>query len=151
MDNMSFLWIFIIILAAVTEAFTNQLVSIWFVFGGILALITSLFTPYLWMQIAVFVVVSLFTLIFTRPFIKKFIALKKTNTNIDRYIGEKVKVLEEINNEEKTGLVSISGVVWNARSVDGLIVPKDEYVIIESIEGTKLYVKPVKYSLSSKI
>ena len=44
MDVMQYIWIAAIVLLAILEGATAQLVCIWFVIGGIAALVTSIFT-----------------------------------------------------------------------------------------------------------
>ena len=54
------------------EGFTTQLVSIWFVLGSVCAAVTTIFTSDITIQSAVFLVVSLVSLIVTRPLVKRF-------------------------------------------------------------------------------
>ena len=55
MDVMQYIWIAAIVLLAILEGATAQLVCIWFVIGGIAALVTSIFTDVIWIQLTVFV------------------------------------------------------------------------------------------------
>lgn len=138
---MPYVWLAVIIIMAVAEAATVQMVSIWFVVGGIVALIVSLFGVSLPVQLIVFVLVTAITLIGTRPLMKKVMQFKKEDTNAGRYIGKIGVVTAEINNELGTGQVNVSGSVWTARSTDGAIIPTGANIIVETIEGVKLLVK----------
>ena len=62
---MSFVWLGVIILAAVIEAGTTQLVSIWAVAGGIAALIAALCGGPIWLQGILFIVVTVLALLIT--------------------------------------------------------------------------------------
>ena len=51
---MQLFWLIIIILLSIIEAFTINLVSIWFIVSGIITLVISLFTNNIIIQIALF-------------------------------------------------------------------------------------------------
>ena len=55
---MPFIWIGFAIVMAVCEASTTQLVSLWFVLGAVAAAISTIFTPSIFVQLVVFLVVS---------------------------------------------------------------------------------------------
>ena len=105
----------------------------------------SFFVPEnIWLQIILFIVISVATLIATKPIVKKITRTKKLPTNSDRYIGMKGVVKEEINNTLGVGLVNLKGTVWSATSDDGSVIPTDSVVIVKNIKGVKLIVSPVK-------
>ncbi|MBE6831296.1 NfeD family protein [Clostridium sp. KNHs216] len=135
-----YFWLAVIIVAAVVEGSTAQLVSIWFVAGGVGALIANLCGAELWTQTVVFVVVTAITLVSTRPLVKKLMNFKKEETNADRYIGKDGIVIAEINNTLGVGQVNVLGSVWTARSEDGSVIKIGEHVLIKAIEGVKLIV-----------
>lgn len=136
-----YVWLAVIVLAAILEGVTAQLVSIWFVVGGIGALIASLFRVSPGLQVLLFVVLTAVTLAATRPFVKKIMNFKRTDTNAGRYIGQTGSVTVEINNILGTGQVNVRGSIWTARSEDGTVIPAGERVFIKSIEGVKLIVE----------
>ena len=142
-SNMSFIWLSIVIVLTILELITTQLVSIWFVIAGIVALVVSLFIDSIFVQIAIFVVLTVLLLIVTKPMVKRIMNFKKTSTNSDKNIGRKAFVTAEINNKEGTGEVKIDSMFWTARSVDDTIIPKNSEVIIEGIRGVKLIVKKI--------
>lgn len=130
------------VVAAILEATTAQLISIWFVVGGVGGLIASLVGASQPAQIWIFALVTAVTLIATRPFVKKVLNTKTISTNADRYLGKIAIVTVEINNTLGTGQVNVLGSVWTARSTDGSVVPVGVRVLVESIDGVKLIVKP---------
>lgn len=138
---MLWIWIGLIVIFVIVEAATVQLVTVWFVVGGIAGLIAYAFGLEIWMQILIFAVVSAVALAVTRPFVKKFTKGRKQPTNADRYIGQEATVTEPISNELSTGAVRIGGLEWTARTVDNSEVDKGERVTVEAIEGAKLLVK----------
>ena len=138
--TMYIVWAVAIVGFAVLEGITFQLVSIWFVFGSIAALIASLLGATVTVQVIVWLVVSAATLAATRPVIKKKLVAKVQPTNADRCIGADATVLEPIDNARSVGQVKVDGKVWSARSLDGEIIEKDTVVTVKKIEGVKLIV-----------
>ena len=140
---MPYIWLAVILIMTVVEAATAQLVSIWFVAGGVAALFVCLFSDHVLLQLAVFVLVSVATLIATRPFVSRMMRFRKEDTNAGRYIGKTGRVIVAIDNEKGFGQVNVSGSIWTAKSVDDAVLPVDTCVIVEAIEGVKLVVRPV--------
>ena len=141
---MPFIWIGFAVLMAVCEAFTSQLVSIWFVLGSVCSAITSIFTDSIPIQSAVFLAVSLIALVVTRPLVNKFKKKKgKTSTNADRLIGKIGIVLSDIEDVQKTGQVKVEGEIWTAKSQSAPIT-KDSKIRVLAIEGVKLIVEPAE-------
>lgn len=139
---MPFVWIIFIVLAGILEASTVQLVSIWFVIGGVGGLIASLLGASLSVQVLICALVTAVTLAVTRPLVKKMLNFKTTGTNADRYLGKTAVVTMEINNTLGTGQINVLGSIWTARSRDGSVIPAGTRVSVESIDGVKLIVRP---------
>ncbi len=137
---MLYFWIATFVFLIIAEATTAQLVTIWFAVGALGALIANLLNAQDWLQWAIFVVVSIVTLVATRPLVKKFTGKKIQPTNADRNIGEQAIVLEDIDNTLGTGSVNVKGVTWTARSLNGDLIEKGTMVVIHKIEGVKLLV-----------
>lgn len=144
-EVIDFVWLGIAILAAVVEAVVPSLVSVWFVPGSLAGLIVSLCGGPIWLQIFVFLAVSLACLAFTRPLAKKLLVHHKERTNADRVVGATGIVIQDIDNVVSTGRVTVMGNSWSARSIqkDGKIEAGSR-VRIERIEGVKLLVTPVE-------
>ena len=71
-----YFWLILFVILIILELCTINLTTIWFAFGALLAYVTSLFFDNVIIQTTVFLVVSVATLIFTRPIVKKYL-LKK--------------------------------------------------------------------------
>ena len=138
-----YIWLALIIVTAIVEGVTTQLVSIWFTVGAVAGFLGSLFGAPLWLQLVLFAAVTAVTLAATRPLVKKMIHFKKEDTNAGRCIGKEAIVLHEINNQMAVGQVTVLGSVWTALSDDGSIVPAGSKVLIKKIEGVKLIVQPL--------
>ena len=142
---MTYIWIAVFIVATVVEFATVQLVSVWFAVGALASFILSVCrVDQLWIQILVFTLVSLISLIATRPLIKKLNKkTKREPTNADMYIGLEGIVTEKIDDVESTGLVKVKGSVWSAKSPSGKNIPAGAKVKVLSIEGVKLIVEEI--------
>ena len=76
---MFYIWFIIVIILGILEVSTVNLVSIWFVISGILAMISSIYTDNVYIQVAIFVVVGIILM----PFSKKIYSKIKKDTKID--------------------------------------------------------------------
>ena len=137
------IWLGITIIAAVVEAAVPALVSIWFVPGGILALVASLAGGPMALQVALFFLGSAAALALTRPLARRLLKPGPTSTNADRVIGATAVVTEAVDNIQGAGRVSVMGNSWAARSERaGETIPTGETVTVVRIEGVKLIVAP---------
>ncbi len=135
-------WVAALVVFLIVEAVTAGLVSIWFVFGSLVALICAALGAAVWLQIFWFVIVSVATLVLTRPLVKRYVDSRSVATNADRSIGRAAVVTERIDNLAATGAVKLDGVVWTARSTDDAVaIEAGERVTVRAIEGVKLIVE----------
>lgn len=140
MEYMGIIWVAVIILAVIIEAMGPQLVSIWFVGGGIAGLVAHFCGAEIWLQVIIAATVTLVLLLATRPFVKKMLAGRKISTNADRLVGKTAVVTEGINNVLAKGRATVLGNDWTARSANGAEIPAGTEVVVERIEGAKLIV-----------
>jgi membrane protein implicated in regulation of membrane protease activity len=140
--NMTIFWLIMLFVFIIFEALTVHLVSIWFAFGSLCALISSVLGAEIWLQVILFIVFSAVSLILTRPLVKKYILPKRVATNYEQAIGKTAIVTEQIDNVAAKGAVKINGTEWTARSSDGSVIGIGSEVTVVSIEGVKAIVKP---------
>lgn len=141
-QSLTGMWLAVMIIALAVEAIIPGLVSIWFAAGALVALVIAALKLPEWLQIAVFLVVSLAALIVTRPLAQKYITSKAQPTNADMIIGRECIVKEEINNVLGTGAVVAGGKTWTAVSWDpDVVIPVESRAVVERIEGVKAVVK----------
>lgn len=138
---MSIVWLIIIIALAIIEIATINLVTIWFVASGIVALILSYFDTLFFTQFAVFVVVGILLLLITRKPLVKMLEKTKQKTNLDLIIDSEGIVTEEIT-KNNPGEVKVDSKKWTA--VANKTIPKGKNVKVIKIEGVKLIVEEVK-------
>lgn len=141
--TMIVVWLAVIVVALALEAVTTQMVSIWFVGGGLVGLVTELLNVPPWTQVLIASIAVLLLLIFTRPLVNKKLTVKRVHTNADQYIGQTALVTIDINNLENQGEIKVRGSVWTARSDTQDYIAKDTMVRILRIEGVKMIVQRV--------
>ena len=139
--DMVMVWIILIVVLIVIEVLTMGLTTIWFAGGCAAALLVCVIGLPIWVQVGVFVGVSVLLLLLTRPLAQRFIDSNKIRTNADSLIGQEALITERVDNVKGTGRARVNGQDWTARSVimEQTIEP-GEVVMIRAIEGVKLIV-----------
>lgn len=138
---MTIIWLLIVIGLAIIEAVTVNLVTIWFVASGIVALILSFFDIPISAQVATFVILGIILLFTTKKPLEKLLNKTKQKTNLDRVLDMEGIVTEEIK-KNNPGEVKVDGKRWTAIAQDQ--IPEGATVKILKIEGVKLIVEEVK-------
>ena len=134
-------WGIAFIVFLIIEFAIQGLVSVWFAVGSLGASVVAVFGGPIWLQVLVFVALTVVVLLSLRPLSKKYINSKAIPTNADSFIGKKAVVKKKIDNINSTGLVEVDGVEWTARSESGREIEEKEIVEIIRIEGVKVIVK----------
>ncbi len=134
------IWLLAVVAFIVLEASTYQMICVWFIVGSIGGMIASLLGAGFWVQMSVFLVVSIVLLILMRPIAVKRLNNHKVKTNADSLIGKKVLITEKVNNTEATGQGKIDGVVWTVRADGDVIIEAGTTTEVKRIEGVKLIV-----------
>ena len=135
MDGLAIMWLVLLILSLVAEGATAAITSIWFAAGALVAMVAAMLEAQLWVQIVLFMAVSVGLLVALRPLLKKYITPKKIRTNVDSVIGTRGVVMEQIDNVVGTGRVKLGGMEWSARSTSGAPIAAGEVIVVEKIEG----------------
>lgn len=144
--NMVAVWIFMAVLFLVVEIVTVGMVSIWLVAGALVALLLAALGLPFWLQVVVFVLVSVGCFLFLYPHLKRFVRKNHQATNADMVLGKTAVVVRRIDNIKATGAVSVDGKTWSARSSDNSVIESGSYVRVERIQGVKLIVTPISDS-----
>ncbi|HAD22782.1 MULTISPECIES: NfeD family protein [Kandleria] len=135
-------WGIVLAVAVVFEIATVALVSIWFAFGSLLALIAACLKASLSVQIIIFVLGSLLTLVLTRPLASKMLHGQITKTNVDRLIGKKGVVTKSLTAYEM-GEVKLLNGTWRALSKTKDEITEGSQVKVLAIEGNHLIVEEI--------
>lgn len=134
-------WLVIIIIMAVIEIITLGLTTIWFAGGALAAFIASMLGASLVVQVILFIAVSVVLMAVTRPLAVKYLNTGREKTNVDSMIGKLGIVKQRIDNLNGEGVVSVEGLEWTARAVDGETIPLYAVVEVVEIKGVKLMVR----------
>lgn len=142
MGDMTVFWLVLLILCIVIEVPTMGLTTIWFAGGALIAILATLLNAPVFVQVILFLAVSLLLLFFTRPLAVKYFNKDRVKTNVESMVGRQAIVTSEIFNLEGVGQVTIGGLEWSARSFDDkLRIPVGTVVNVVAIHGVKLIVK----------
>lgn len=139
----SIVWLVLLVVFLIAEGVTVSLVSTWFAGGALAALLVSLFHAPVWLQAAVFLVVSVVLLCLLRPVVKKHLKPKLVATNADSLVGKICLVTEAVDPMEG-GRVKVGDVTWSARTEELQTIPVGAKVRILKIQGVKAFVETVK-------
>lgn len=141
-------WLIVAGLCLIGEIITVGFLVFWFGIGALLTMFVSLFTPNLIIQTSVFIISSTILVFVTKPFVKKFVDVKKTNTNAFSIIGKKALVIKDIDNIHSLGQIKINGEIWSAESENNEIIEQGSEVEVLQIKGVKAIVKKVSVPLN---
>ena len=135
-------WLAIVIVLLVLEIATLGLTTIWFAGGALVACIAALLHANIWVQIVLFLVVSVLLLFFTRPLAVRYMNKDRTKTNVDSMVGKEAVVTEAIDNLKAQGVVQVNGLEWTARSEESQeVIPKGAIVEVGRVDGVNLIVR----------
>lgn len=149
--NITTIWLIVLVLCIVVEIVTMGLTTIWFAGGALIAAIAAALSLPLWVQILLFLAVSLVMLYFTRPVAVKYFNKDRVKTNVEGLIGQQAIVISEIDNLQGIGQVTVGKQEWSARCVsDDKTLPVGSVVIIRAISGVKLIVEEKEISPADK-
>ena len=137
---MVWIWLGIVIFLIFIEVTTVQLTTVWFVVSGIISMILSLFIDSVEIEFAVFVLGGVFLLITTRPYLLKKLKVGESKTNLDRIIGMKGIVSEDISTLSP-GEVKVDGKRWTAIADND--IKEGSTVEVLEIIGVKIKVKEI--------
>lgn len=136
------LWAVLTMGFLVLEGCTVALVSLWFALGSLAALVLSLLGAAFWLQALIFLAVSCGLLALLRPTLRKYV--KITKTNVDSVPGTLGLVTEPIDNVNSQGQVKLGAMTWTARSTSGASISAGTQVVVDRVEGVKVFVTPIR-------
>lgn len=131
-------WLVLVIILTIIEIATVNLLTIWFVASGIVAMILSFFIEDVAVVSTIFAILGIILLLASRPIVKRLRSKDDTKTNLERIVGATGIVTEEIR-KNTIGEIKVDGKKWSAISTRKIEV--GEEVIVESIDGVKLVVR----------
>lgn len=137
MLNYTTIWLIVGIILLLSEFLIPGFTIFFFGVGAILTSVLLLFIPSLediiWIQIIIFLTISILSLIFLRRYFKKSLKGELFKENKD-YIGQECKVIEMVT-KEKPGRILYQGTTWNAYSTDEKIKKNQKATIVKKKDG----------------
>lgn len=140
--NMTIMWLVVAIVLFIVEAATVGMVCMWFGIGAIASMLSSFVITNIYIQWAIFIIVSLIMLCLLRPLAKNAISVKAEKTNASALIGKTAFLTKDIT-EENYGRISFGDISWIAVSEEGETINKGEKVKVTDIKGNKLIVQKI--------
>ena len=125
----------------ILEMFTPSMFFLNFSLASFICAVLSLYTKNPYVLVVAFFVFSFVSFIFLRPVIMKKLS-KSQETGINsKYIDKIAKAENEITGS--SGVISIYGERWEARSENGAVIPQGSEVKIVRNESIIMYVSEV--------
>lgn len=128
----------------IIEIITVGFLVFWLAIASLITMVVSFFTSSIIVQTTVFVISSGILIFATKPLVDKITKKDSVQTNVYSMIGKKAIVIEDIDWATGTGQIKVAGEIWSAKTNEQINIPKGSKVEIESIEGVKAFVKPLK-------
>ncbi|MDR2546152.1 MAG: NfeD family protein [Lachnospiraceae bacterium] len=142
MDGLAVFWLILFVLLVLFELVTMGLSTVWFAGGALVATVAAVFDAPIWLQVVLFLTVSILLLYFTRPLAVKHFNRDRTKTNVEGYIGRDVIVISEIDNLQGIGQVNMGGQEWSARTLkEGITLPVGAVGVVRCVDGVKLIIE----------
>ena len=128
----------------ILEIFTVGFLVFWLGVAALLAMLISFLTDSIIIQTTVFVISSALLIFATRPLVNKITKKDTVPTNVYSIVGKRGIVIEDIDWATGKGQIKSEGEVWSAKTNEHINIPKGTEVEIESIDGVKVFVRPLK-------
>jgi membrane protein implicated in regulation of membrane protease activity len=137
------IWVIILVGTLIVEVVTfGNLISVWFSIGALAAYFAYIFGLSFPIQLTVFIVVSILSLLAVRPLAANYFRGNIVATNADRIIGQHTTLVKAVKSNE-WGEVNVYGTVWSVAELNNRPLDIGTEVEVVAIEGAKLIVKKV--------
>ena len=141
--NLWQIWALVCMLCLILELFSGDFFIMCFAIGALLSVVTSVFGVGMYIQLAVFIIVSVLSIFFVRPFALRYLHSKEGRlSNAGALIG-RIGTVSTTIVAGGDGRVAVDGDDWKAVSVDGTEIEKGEKVRIISMESIIITVEKV--------
>ena len=89
-------WLILVIVLSIIELVTVNLLTIWFCFSGIVALILSFYIDNVAVVATIFALLGIFLLFTTRPILKNYLPTQKKVKRLEKLVGRTGIVTKDI-------------------------------------------------------
>ena len=143
---MQYLWLALLLLSVVLECIITKGVFLSFIPGSLAGVILGFLDIKPWIQLLVFLGLSILSLLLLRPLVRRFLGKKKEKGfTVESAIGSRTVVVERLDNLAGRGAVTVGGMEWAARTVsDDIVIEEGTTVEIIAVEGVKFICRAVK-------
>ncbi len=131
-------WLILVIVLSIIELVTVNLLTIWFCFSGIVALILSFYIDNVAVVATIFALLGIFLLFTTRPILKNYLPTQKKVKRLEKLVGRTGIVTKDIY-PDLDGEVKVSNRKYKA--ISDKKIKKDTEIEVINIDGLKLIVK----------
>lgn len=136
-----YIWLAVTAAALIIEFITSEMVSVWFVGGGLIAMLLAGIGLNWYFHVPAFIVVSFVLMLCFRRLVMQKLNKAAEKTNAETVIGKEFELLSDIKFNE-AGSIKVNGVVWTAIAEDEHTeIPAGKIVVVLKIEGNKYIVK----------
>ena len=136
-----YIWLGVTVLALVLEFITNDMITIWFAGGGLVAMIISAFNVSWYVHLPVFIALSFVLLLCFRKAVLKRLNRGETKTNADSAVGQEYTLLTPIDFNVR-GSIKVNDVTWTAvGESEHTKIDAGAIVEVVEIKGNKYVVK----------
>ena len=134
-------WVILAFALFVLEIFTAGFFMLPFAVGAVAAAVFEWLAPesFVW-QWVVFLGVSSVLLVVLRRFADRITHEPPEKVGVDRVLGKKGTVVEDLDPHSPTGRVRIASEEWRAETADGASLPAGAKVVVDRVEGARLIV-----------
>lgn len=142
---MWYMWLIAAGVFFIAEIITVGFMIFWLGIAALIVSVVSLFIENVFIQMALFVILSTLLLFITKPFLEKFVIKKdeKVATNAFAVIGQKARVIKSMDPITKLGQIKVGSETWTAKTKDDTLLQEGDVVTVDSIDGVKAIVSKV--------
>lgn len=138
-----FFWLIVVVIAVLIELLTvGNLLFIWFAMGGIAAYISQHLGLSWEIQIIIFSIVTLISLVIIRPLTNNYLRGEVVSTNMDRMVGKQFRLDRDLT-KDSWYQQKVEQDVWSIVESNRRPLSKGTLVEVIAIDGVKLVVKPL--------
>lgn len=141
------LWLIAALVAGALEIKLSGFVMLWFALGALASTLAAAAGLGINVQLALFTLVSASLFAASRTIFKEVFmrSSDRMKTGVEAMVGQEAVVTESLA-DPHGGTVRINGELWTARSLSGPVA-EGERVVVEQIDGLKLWVRRPSASL----
>ena len=139
---MWYIWLIAAGVFFIAEIITVGFMIFWLGVAAVIVSLLSLLVSNVFIQMAVFLILSTLLLLFTRPFVDKFANNKETvlTTNVYSIVGKEATVTKSFDVDSKIGQIKVGSEKWTAKSANEEVFSEGDSVKIDAIDGVKAIV-----------